>query len=185
MPIINGQAFFEYMQKYVDIFKMLFVYKSEEMIKEFPELEQFRNDYDKYSNYATSRSGDRYVRELYQSLIIAVYDKFGVEGVKQTYKTLYALSYRIRLQEVQVKQVTVYKAPLKWFSAISTAYTISDLRKLDEYASKQIRCKRYERNILEFLLKNSVPIVAADKLESKDGEVVFNADETLTLDKLR
>lgn len=184
MPIINGQAFFEYMQKYVEIFKILFVVDAEETKKEYPELSQFRDDYDKYSNYPTNRSGDRYVRELYQSLVIAVFDKFGPIGVEQTYKTLYTLAYRIRLQETQVKQVTVYKAPIKWFSAISSAYKLTDLRKLDEYAAKQISCKRYEKTIIEYLLKNSVSIIAEGPLY-KGNEVIFNAEELITLDKVR
>lgn len=185
MPIINGQAFFEYMQKYVVIFRMLFIDKADVLLEAHPALKQFKDDYEEYSNYPTNRSGDRYVKELYQSLVIAVYDKFGSEGLRQIYKTLYSLAYRIRVQEYQVKQVSVYKAPTQWFETISSAYDFADLRKLDECAAKPISCKRLERNILKYLLVNSSATIVAEIPFKEDDVVIFNAGEEITIEKLK
>lgn len=140
MPIINGRLFFDYVDTFVNLYKELFIKNKETN----DDLKDFREFYAKYCvDYANSnRTGDSYLKELYQILLIAVFDKFGTSGVNKIYKALYALSYRIRLEKKQVTYRTVAKAPIVtgWFMLINNASKIEQLWPLEEEAAEPVKC---------------------------------------------
>lgn len=181
MPLINGKAFFEYILKYVRLYSRLFLKDPEPL----PELDTFYKDYQSFVDYSTGRVGDRYIKELYQALVLAVYDKFGAYGVNQYYKTLYALAYRLRLEFKQVRFITVCRQPLYWFSVIESAYSVSDLSDLLMCTSDIIECYRFEENIAKFILDNSNATIVAKYIITDENENVrFQVNEDITTEKL-
>jgi len=180
MHLINGKAFFEYILKYVNMYSALFM-KDPEPIQG---LEAFYEDYQTFVDYPTGRSGDRYLKELFQSLVIAVYDKFGVQGVNLYYKTLYSLTYRLRLKNEQVRFVTVCRYPLDIFAVIESAYSLSDLNELVSLSAESIECRRFEEDIAKYILDNSNSSIFAGVSITDNGVERFRKDDAITTEKL-
>jgi hypothetical protein len=156
-PLINGKAFFDYIESYVEIYKQLFIFNKEGAL-----LQDFKSFYQKQCNYPKShRTGDQYLKELYKSLIILLFDKYGEEGVNKFYKDLYAVVYRLRLEKHQVKYAAVakYPAELNVFSIIEQSRNYFELRKLTELARNEIKCSKVEGVIIEFFQELGVKII--------------------------
>lgn len=148
--IVNGKAFFDYIETYVEIYKQLFI-----DIKGF-QLKDFKEFFYKYClnygqelgenssplcfkplGYAT-RTGDGYLREAYKTTILLLFDKFGEKGLNRYYKTLYKLIYSERIKQSQVRYETVAKLPMQYISVINQAKDMTDLVQLDNmWATKK------------------------------------------------
>lgn len=155
MDIINGELFFTYIQTYISAYNYLF--KTEFNPNHI--LYKFREDYNNYClNYKGShRLGDRYVRELYVALVLALYDRFGEGYVGKYYKTLYNLAYRKRLEHWTIFYSTVAEFPIKYFETIASAIDESGLESLVLAASQDIWCKRLsnkENEIAKYIVCN-------------------------------
>ena len=160
MSIINGKPFFDYVFNYVDAYKLLFLGEPK-----YPKLETFYNDYQKYCLYSScSRTGDGYIRDLYQSLVLAVYDKFGIDGVNNYYKKLYCLAYRIRLEQSHVYQASVLNYPKELFTIISEATKLSDLQELNHYVSQRIVCKKMSEEDLVMIARYIKAVLGDDSI---------------------
>ncbi len=159
--LINGQSFFDYIESYVEIYKQLFIIKKDDYF-----LKEFKGFYEAQCNYPNSykRDGDRFLKELYKSLIILVFDKYGEDGVNKLYKELYAIVYRLRLEKQQVKYAAVaqYPSDMKVFSLIDQSKNYFELRKLTELAKKKIECVKVEDVIIEFFIAFDVKIKKAN-----------------------
>lgn len=171
-PIINGLAFFDYIETYTEIYKQLFVNE-----KEKDSLEEFKDFYSKQCQYKGShRAGDQYLKELYKSLIMLLFDKYGEEGLYKYYKVLYAIVYRLRLEQYQVRYNKVAKYPIEMgglFTIIENSKNFYDLRKLNSLASLRIDCQRDEKVIIDFLLNEmQIPIIS-----KFNGEAEVNIDQ--------
>ncbi len=156
MDIINGQMFFSYIKTYVSAYKYLF----EDKLDEDSPLVQFRADYTRYCNdyEGASRTGDKYIKDVYISLIMALYDRFGDKGVVDYYKYLYNLAYRERLENDTVFYSTVSEFPKEIFHTIASAIDETGLKPLIEEASKDIACKRLgkkEKEVAQYILSNT------------------------------
>lgn len=126
--VINGKPFFEYIETYVEIYKRLFIELESNQLKKF---KTFYNE--NCLNYKGSyRSGDKYLREAYKSLIFAIFDKFGEEAVEKFHEVIYVLIYKHRLEKVQVKYSFVVTVPRKYFVIIRQAKSLSDLSALNK-----------------------------------------------------
>ena len=126
-PIVNGNNFFEYIRSYAEIYKKLFLELDSYQMYDFKVF---------YSKYCLSynghwRIGDNYIREMYKSLIMLLFDKFGEDGVNEYYRQLYVLAYYLRRKQSRVYYSTVAKYPSHLFSIIENAKDISSLRKFD------------------------------------------------------
>lgn len=126
-PIINGNSFFEYIRSYAEIYKKLFLELDSYQMYDFKVF---------YSKYCLSynghwRIGDNYIREMYKSLIMLLFDKFGEEGVNEYYRHLYVLTYYLRRKQSRVYYSTVAKYPSHLFSIIENAKDISSLQKIE------------------------------------------------------
>ncbi|EDP95164.1 DUF262 domain-containing protein [Kordia algicida OT-1] len=155
-PIINGKSFFDYIESYVEIYKQLFIHKATPYF-----LKEFKNFYQKQCFYKNSyRTGDQYLRELYKSLIILLFDKYGEKGVHKYYKELYAVVYRLRLEKQQVKYAAVAKYPSDTaiFSIIAQSKNYFELRPITELAKKDIVCVKVEDIIISFFDEFKVDI---------------------------
>lgn len=142
--IVNGKAFFDYVETYVEIYKQLFI-----LLKSF-QLREFKYFFYKYClNYGSelsqcddpncfkpvgyaNRSGDSYLREAYKTVVMLLFDKFGEKGLNKYYKVLYKLIYSERIISSQVRRDTVAKLPIGYISVINHAKNMVDLVELDQ-----------------------------------------------------
>ena len=152
--VVNGKNFFEYIESYVEIYKQIFVYSDEFTLVEF---KSFYQEYcEKY--HGSYRDGDRYLKELYKSLVFLMFDRFGEKGVNRYYKTLYALAYRLRLEKMQVRYNTVAEYPASYFYIINNAKSYSELQKLEKEAYQEIECRKEVECVLNFYFDQQIPV---------------------------
>lgn len=147
--IVNGKEFFDYVETYVEMYKTLFLQMGSYQLAEFKRFYYAfcldyacdlanadnlrRADYSHFPKGAACRTGDGYLRELYKSLIMVLFDRFGEKGLEKYYKTLYRLVYHIRLTNSQVRYQTVSEMGRSgYFQIICNAKELSDLRELDK-----------------------------------------------------
>lgn len=130
--ILNGKSFFEYVETYVEIYKRLFVQLESSQLAEF---KRFYKKHCLYRGYDW-RKGDGYIREVYKSSIMMVFDRFGEVGVYNIYRDLYICMYKHRLEKKQVRYETMAKASNStWiFQVIQNAKTLSDLHAIRQQA---------------------------------------------------
>ena len=166
--IINGEIFFEYINKYTELYKNLFMSDLD--------TNGFQTFYQKYCLYdKKDRNGDRYLRELYKSLIISVYDRFGNKGLTPAiYQMLYAFVFKNRIEMRSVFYRSVVNIPIDSeknpFDIINRAKsnseikvleklcmidlkTIQDVRKEHEDKTKKRKSARFVSEIIEFFSK--------------------------------
>lgn len=157
--IVNGKDFFDYTETYVEIYKRLFS-------SEYDEMKEFKKFVQKNCKYSGShRDGDKYLFELYKSLIMLMFDKFGEEGVEKYHKVLYLLVYRLRLEKEQVRYTSVADYPIqnKAFNIIENAKTYSDLSRLDKMANKNVVCKKDVDFIIRYFIEQKIPLTSGDE----------------------
>ncbi|NDV80832.1 DUF262 domain-containing protein [Bacteroides sp. 51] len=130
--IVNGKLFFDYIDNYIEIYKLLFL-NLKTNNEQCLELKEFRDYY-----YGTCkndetywwRTGDTYLRELYKSLAILVFDMYGINGLLKYKSILYTLVYDVRLSFKIVKYSRVAQCPKDIFRIIANSTSISDLNYL-------------------------------------------------------
>ncbi len=153
--LVNGKDFFEYIETYVEIYKQLFFTEGE--LKEFKEfVKTYCVDY-----AGANRDGDKYLFELYKSLIMLVFDRFGEVGVERYYEVLYMLVYRFRLEREQVKYAAVADYPLsnlQLFHIIENARSFVDLAELERNAYRKVVCKKDVEPIVRFFISKGVEL---------------------------
>lgn len=134
--IINGRPFFEYIETYIEIYKRLFVQAESSQLALF---KNFYNDYCLYSG--CHRAGDSYVRQVYKSAIILLFDRFGEKGINYLYKDLYICVYRMRLEKKQIRYTSMCKLSTSGylFNAIQNAKNISDLANIKRKANEFLK----------------------------------------------
>lgn len=123
--IVNGQPFFDYIETYVESYKRLFIELDSSQLVDFKGF--YKDNCKEY--HGAWRIGDGYVRQVYKSAIMLLFDRFGEVGVNAMYKDLYAVIYFVRLNKKQVRYNTMMKQENgAWvFSLINQAKSISDL----------------------------------------------------------
>lgn len=126
-PIVNGNSFFDYIRSYAEIYKKLFLELDSYQMYEFKVF--YVKNCLSYSGHW--RIGDNYIREMYKSLIMLLFDKFGEHGVNEYYRHLYVLAYSLRRKRSRVYYSTVAKYPSQLFSIIENAKDLSSLRKFE------------------------------------------------------
>ena len=153
-PIINGQAFFEYVATYVELYKKMFIELGSYQLGEFKkffylhcltynpenqngawEKAKKRTDAFRDTDYLSRRTGDTYLREAYKSICFVLLDKFGERTLLKYYKNLYRLIYQIRLQNYAVKYPTAMSAPRQYFAIVQRAKSGADLLQFDKLAA--------------------------------------------------
>jgi len=166
--IINGKDFFDYAETYVEIYKRLFN-------SEYDEMKEFKKFIQKNCKYSGShRDGDKYLFELYKSLIMLMFDKFGEEGIEKYHKILYLLVYRLRIEKEQVRYTSVADYPIqnKTFNIIENAQNYSDLTRLEKMANKKVICKKDVDFIIRYFMEQKVPLKSGD--EKKVDSTKYN-----------
>lgn len=156
--IVNGKEFFDYVETYVEIYKQLFLSMNSYQLSDFKkfyythcldyeckpeEVETLLKDQHSYCpRGAARRTGDGYLRELYKSMVMVLFDRFGEKGLNMYYRTLYRLVYLIRITRSQVRRASVEDlASLDLgnvFQIISQAKTLTDLRELERLSNANL-----------------------------------------------
>lgn len=137
-PILNGQAFFDYVETYVEIYKRLFVQHASSQLNAFKAFYQ-----EACLTYpGATRTGDGYIREVYKSAIMLTFDRFGEQGVNALYRDLYRCLYRLRLENKKVHYATMAKHDASgWiFQTLQNAKTLSDLWPIRRKAAEARQC---------------------------------------------
>lgn len=138
-PIVNGKAFFEYIETFVEIYKRIFVNDDTSV------LTDFKSFYKYYCKYPSStRTGDRYLREVYKSLIFIIFDKFGEDGVNLYYRHLYSIVYRWRLEKMQIKYASMAETPKDIFSGIHQSNSLIEMLFLEKLSKKELKLIRFK-----------------------------------------
>ena len=151
--IVNGKPFFDWVETYIEIYKRIFLQPDSSQLSNFKD---FYRSFCKYEG--CQRNGDSYIREVYKSAIILIFDRFGEKGLNHLYKALYICLYRMRLEKKQVRYATMssYSSSGWIFALINNARNISDLSEIISRASeyKKITPKNFEaKKINELFVK--------------------------------
>ena len=131
--IVNGKPFFDWVETYIEIYKRIF------MQPDSSQLSNFKDFYRSFCKYeGCQRNGDSYIREVYKSAIILIFDRFGEKGLNHLYKAVYICLYRMRLEKKQVRYATMssYSSSGWIFALINNARNISDLSEIISRASE-------------------------------------------------
>ena len=131
--IVNGKPFFDWVETYIEIYKRIF------MQPDSSQLSDFKDFYRSFCKYeGCQRNGDSYIREVYKSAIILIFDRFGEKGLNHLYKAVYICLYRMRLKKKQVRYATMssYSSSGWIFAQINNAKNISDLSGIISRASE-------------------------------------------------
>lgn len=152
-PIINGKAFFEYIETYVELYKKMFIELGSYQLSEFKRffylycLTYKGENQDKWNDArinpssfshaydGAGRAGDTYLRESYKSLCFVLLDKFGEKTFLKYYKALYRLVYRARVENAAVRFQTAMSGPKKLFVIIDRAKSEADLLDIHKRAN--------------------------------------------------
>lgn len=144
--IVNGKPFFDWVETYIEIYKRIF------MQPDSSQLSNFKDFYRSFCKYeGCQRNGDSYIREVYKSAIILIFDRFGEKGLNHLYKAVYICLYRMRLEKKQVRYATMssYSSSGWIFALINNARNISDLSEIisraSEYKKKRQRILRQKK----------------------------------------
>jgi hypothetical protein len=101
--LINGKRFFEYIEYYGALYESLFDPKNSPVNS----LLQLLTHYD-----GATRTGDRYVRNLFNCALLYYYDRFADEHLDKAAEICFAWSYRLRLQYHRITIETIENAAL-------------------------------------------------------------------------
>lgn len=149
--IVNGMPFFDYIETYVEIYKRLFIDLDSSQLADFKAF--YKRNCKEYQG--AWRIGDGYVRQVYKSSIILMFDRLGEIGVREMYKDLYAVIYGVRLLKSQVRYNTMMKQENGgWvFSLINHAKSIADLFPI------RIKAREYKEKVSNGAISFSVEII--------------------------
>ena len=110
--IINGGSFFRYIEHYLKLYNELFDYDSGRLksidVKKIDGSNKNILDFIYYDKHR--RSGDTYVRNLFQSIVLYYYDKFGDNHLDVAVLKILKWSYKIRIKNSSVRVETIENA---------------------------------------------------------------------------
>lgn len=92
-PILNGAGFFDYIEHAYRHYQVLFI----DQPSELQDLLETMNSYP-----GRYRTGDQYVRTLFDCALLSYYDKFGSAHLEKAAEICFLWSYRIRLTKKSV-----------------------------------------------------------------------------------
>lgn len=109
-PLINGEWFFDYIQYYRHLYQELFNPKTGKltqitMLNNVPLDKNLIEFLDSYQH--SSRTGDRYLRTLFENVVFAYYDKFSDNHLESFINKAFWWVYRIRLQYARIGYPTM------------------------------------------------------------------------------
>lgn len=145
--IVNGKLFFDYIETYTEIYKRMFVEVGSHELAEFKKfyykfcLNYECNDADSqrtknaecYKAIGDARRiGDTCIREMYKTILLCLFDKFGEKVLNQYYKVIYRIIYSKRISTFRIDPAAnpVKEHPRDCFNIIYNAKSNADLNEL-------------------------------------------------------
>ena len=172
--IINGKPFFDYVETYIEMYKRMFDSSSTSQLAEFKKF------YEKYCKMygGAHRTGDGYIRQVYKSAMMLVFDRFGEVGVNEIYKDIYTLLYYLRLTKSQIKYATMMKMRRSgWIFS-----TINNAKNLSELVDIKIEARKKEKEIRKIANGEAKPIFHVKEIEEA---ILGSRKENKTKDKIK
>lgn len=103
-PIINGRRFFEMISYYKDVFDMCIenIQGNQKLIENSKNIFSTIKSYDGWE-----RTGDTYVRTLFECALVFYVDKFGFNHINEAIEKIFAWAYKLRLKYYAIQFVSV------------------------------------------------------------------------------
>lgn len=127
-PILNGKLFFGMVSHYfqaIDHLEKNYLTPKEDMKIDNPirAINEYKGRY---------RTGDWYVNNLFRAALLAYYDKFGDEGLKEVIPKIFKWAYTLRLTSHAVyfeslSKYVLHDSPINMFERIEEATAPSDI----------------------------------------------------------
>ncbi len=121
-PIINGRRFFEMISYYKEIFDIA-VDNIQGALKLNENSRKIFKVIKEYGGW--QRTGDSYVRTLFECALVFYVDKFGLNHINEAIEKIFAWAYRLRLEYFAIQFVSVDNYVLKnnLFADFKNSYT--------------------------------------------------------------
>ncbi len=127
--MINGKRFFEMINHYVAVIKQLKVRAQDNSLAQ--------EILDTIDNYAgKNRTGDKYVRNLFDCALIYYIDKFGVVEIERAIERIFVWAYAVRLTYHSVQLASIDNYALSYPFVFKT---IKDALKPNDFLNTQIQ----------------------------------------------
>ncbi len=112
--MINGKWFFDYIEHYRKLYTELFDVHTG-LLAQMPSEKNWAAGEENLMVFLTSysgyrRTGDVYIRNLFECAVLFYYDKFGKEGLGEAVRQCLHWAYRLRLENKRVMVGTIQKA---------------------------------------------------------------------------
>lgn len=141
--LLNGKRFFEYIYHYTSLYQTVLQHDRKELQDILPILNSYEGHH---------RTGDQYVRNLFNTVLLYYYDRFGAAELPKAAQKCFLWSYRIRLLQSRVVIESVDNAAMSndgLFAVIKRAL--------------------YPQEVLTYLVQ---PILATDIKSSKTDALI-------------
>lgn len=109
--IINGSRFFDMIRHYMQLYHTITSYKTTLKDGVAKTILGLIHQYN-----GVGRTGDRYVREMFYTLLLYYVDRFGEEELDKVVPQFFIWAYRIRLQNTAVRLATIDNYATNWDS---------------------------------------------------------------------
>lgn len=141
--IINGGRFFEMISHYTNLYERVHQYP-QTLPKGSPALEILKL----ITSYkGCERTGDRYIRSMFYTLLLYYVDRFGEEELDKIIPLFFIWAYKLRLELSAVRLASVDKYAAQWgslFRKIHEAKTPYDLINVNIEEVKAKKCSGCE-----------------------------------------
>lgn len=127
--VINGKRFFEMINHYVTVIKQLKVTAQDNSL-----AQQILDTIDNYAG--KNRTGDKYVRNLFDCALIYYIDKFGVVEIERAIERIFIWAYTVRLTYHSVQLASIDNYALSYPFVFKT---IKDALKPSDFLNTQIQ----------------------------------------------
>ena len=142
--IINGRRFFEMIAHYQGKIEQIEKNNSPKL-----ELEGYASQIlETINSYeARNRTGDRYVRNLFDCLLITYIDKFGMTDISQAIEKtfIWAYSLRLKMQVLQLASMDNYVLGNNMFLVIKRAIQPADFLLYELLMISKVKAKKVDK----------------------------------------
>ena len=141
--IINGSRFFDMICHYMSL---LISIENREIYPQYGKASEIIfliNNYD-----GMNRTGDKYIRSMFDSLILYYVDKFGIEDLDKVIPKFFIWAYSLRLASIAVQLASIdnYASDnASMFRAIYDAKTPYDIININQNSISKIECSKCEK----------------------------------------
>lgn len=141
--IVNGGRFFDMIRHYADLYQRIRNYR--DILPDGSRAKEIMKMVKTYKG--CQRTGDRYVRSMFYTLLLYYVDRFGEEELDRVVPQFFIWAYKLRLELSAVRLASVDNYAAQWgsmFRHIHEAQTPYDLINVYIEGVKEIKCSGCE-----------------------------------------